>query len=203
MMRGELLVGVELGRVRSPLLERVLSLLDGARVAGAVIGTHRIEKERDAIEQGSTERGAAAHQNQIAGMKNHDRCANRIRCELRHAFAIERKRTAPVADRSYLLAREPTFSNAAKDARGVGAVLDDLAGFFGSKALAGRDYVERFEQARLAVAVRARDDIPAGCGIELDVFEISKVPNRDVLEAELGRVRDHAIQIRIGMTTAR
>lgn len=98
------------------------------------------------------------------------------------------------------------------------AVADGLSELCRAEALRARRQVDGFEQARLAVAVVAVDDVQARNELGLEALQIAEVPNSDLDDgqraqgapprtagegaSEVARAFGSRSQIRMGMTTA-
>jgi hypothetical protein len=69
---GEFLVDGDVAGGDASLLQRSLALAERVKVASAMIGAGRLVEERDAVEQGAPQRGGAADELEVSGVKHDD-----------------------------------------------------------------------------------------------------------------------------------
>ena len=188
------LVDIELGRLRAALRERA-----AFRAAPTTPGGRRWSDDEERGDRAMCVDPQRLHWQEPTLMKHH--------CGI---VGPEPARL-PSTQKLWPCGQDPRCSRGAHlvdpgyDARRLGALGDDLGTLLRAEALAGRDYVQRLEQARLALTVVTEDDVEPVGGLDLGVLDVAELANRDASESEHHRMKwPHGnLQIRIGMTTAR
>jgi hypothetical protein len=120
-----------------------------------------------------------------------DRRPRRERRQARRLVAVDANDARLALDGGDLLAGElgaviAALEEAGPYRRGLGAMPRELAGAMGAKAPRGGREVDGLQQAGLAVAVVASDDVEPGRRLEIDAGEVPEVADAEALDQQAG-----------------